>query len=429
MKQQSHASDASLRIMHTADWHLGKTLEGRSREQEQIAVLNEICQIADEEMVDIVIIAGDIYQTVNPPAFSEELFYETIQRLSNFGKRAVIAIAGNHDQPERIRAANPLADKQGIYLYGLPNEEIKPTTIQIKGTDQQVKIIRGGSGWFELILPTIEESVNIITLPYPSESRLRQMLAENTDVEIIRNAYSNFIGEWFQEKLKFLNIEKTTIAISHLFVQGGKSSESETEIQLGGAYTVEPSHLPLYADYVALGHLHRPQFVKNSSVLARYSGSPLAYSFSEANQQKSVTIVEISLNGGKSAQKEVKITEVPLTQGNSLIRESLHSIAELEVFLQETAKTAWLDLELHVPEPLARETIQRIRSMHTGLINLRVITPSLEEALKNKYLFSQNPEELFKRFYQMKNNTSPRPELIQLFLELLEKEDSPIENE
>jgi len=429
MKQQPHASDASLRIMHTADWHLGKTLEGRSREQEQIAVLNEICQIADEEMVDIVIIAGDIYQTVNPPAFSEELFYETIQRLSNFGKRAVIAIAGNHDQPERIRAANPLADKQGIYLYGLPNEEIKPTTIQIKRTDQEVKIIRGGNGWFELILPTIEESVNIITLPYPSESRLRQMLAENTDVEIIRNAYSNFIGEWFQEKLKFLNIEKATIAISHLFVQGGKSSESETEIQLGGAYTVEPSHLPFYADYVALGHLHRPQFVKNSPILARYSGSPLAYSFSEANQQKSVTIVEISLNGGKSAQKEVKITEVPLTQGNPLIRESLHSIAELETFLQETAKTAWLDLELHVPEPLARETIQRIRSMHTGLINLRVITPALEEALKNKYIFSQNPEELFKRFYQMKNKTSPRPELIQLFLELLEKEDSPIENE
>ncbi|WP_339062863.1 exonuclease subunit SbcD [Tepidibacillus marianensis] len=122
-----------MRVLHTADWHLGKTLEGRDRQQEQIKVMEEICQIADDEQIDLVLIAGDIYQTVNPPAWAEQLFYETIHRLSNFGKRAVVVISGNHDQPERIRAAHPLADKQGVYLLGLPTDQVQPTFLKARG--------------------------------------------------------------------------------------------------------------------------------------------------------------------------------------------------------------------------------------------------------------------------------------------------------
>ena len=112
----------TLRVLHTADWHLGRTLEGRGRLDEQAAVLEEICELAEAEAADLVLIAGDVYDSVNPPAAAEELFYGTLERLSAAGRRAVVAIAGNHDSPDRLCAARSLAGRHGIALVGLPGE-------------------------------------------------------------------------------------------------------------------------------------------------------------------------------------------------------------------------------------------------------------------------------------------------------------------
>ena len=115
-----------MKILHTADWHLGKRLDGFSRFDEQVAVLNEIITIANEKNVDLILIAGDLFDAFNPPVEAVELFYKTLKNLSNNGKRPVVAIAGNHDSPDRINAPNPLAKECGIILIGHPNELIKP---------------------------------------------------------------------------------------------------------------------------------------------------------------------------------------------------------------------------------------------------------------------------------------------------------------
>src|SRR5579872_1513255 len=107
-----------MKILHTADWHLGKRLENFSRFEEQVEVLDEICQIADNESADVVIIAGDLFDTFNPTSEAVDLFYKTLKRLANDGKRAVVAIAGNHDSPERIEAPDPLARECGIVFAG-----------------------------------------------------------------------------------------------------------------------------------------------------------------------------------------------------------------------------------------------------------------------------------------------------------------------
>src|SRR5689334_21764985 len=109
-----------MKILHTADWHLGRRLEGRSRHDEQSRVLDEICDIAAEEDVDAVLIAGDIFDSYNPPAESESLFYSTMTRLSDGGRCAVIVIAGNHDSPDRLIASNPYARVLGISTLGYP---------------------------------------------------------------------------------------------------------------------------------------------------------------------------------------------------------------------------------------------------------------------------------------------------------------------
>ncbi len=110
-----------MKILHTADWHLGKKLYDFSRIEEQRAVLEEICQIADSQNADVIVIAGDLYDTFNPPTEATELFYQTLNKLAKNGTRPVIAIAGNHDSADRIEAPDPLAKACGIFFSGFPN--------------------------------------------------------------------------------------------------------------------------------------------------------------------------------------------------------------------------------------------------------------------------------------------------------------------
>ncbi|MFV9509679.1 exonuclease SbcCD subunit D [Tepidibacillus sp. LV47] len=405
-----------MRVLHTADWHLGKTLEGRDRQQEQIEVMEEICQIAEDEKIDLVLIAGDIYQSVNPPAWAEQLFYETIHRLSDFGRRGVVVISGNHDHPERIRAAHPLADKQGIYLFGLPTDQVQPTLI--KGNVSQIRVIQSGIGWFELYHPLTDENAMIFTLPYPSEARLKQLLSDQVDLREIRSSYSAFIQNWFLSQKSIHQSHLISIAMSHIFVQGGSTTDSEVEIQVGGAYTVEANHLPDYVQYMALGHLHRAQNIKGAPTFTRYAGSPLAYSFSEANHKKSVTILELK------PRELVQFKEIFLTSGKPLIQKAIRGgIDELEHWIHDEANIPlWIDLTLHVEHPLSIEEIQRIRKMHEGLIHIKVITPEIKEAINTFEKQTKEPKELFIRFYQQKMGASPRKEVIDLFLELFHQE-------
>lgn len=401
-----------MRILHTADWHLGKTLEGRDRSEEQQRVMEEICDIADEEAIDLVLIAGDVYQTVNPPAWAENLFYETIHRLSRFGKRAVVVISGNHDNPERLRAANPLADRQGIYLIGLPKDDLRPTPSPQK---ERVHAVKAAVGMLELAIPGCDHTAVLSLLPYPSESRLQELLSASPELSDIRDAYSERIGQWFAAQSSYFRTETINLAMSHLFVQGGVESDSERPIQLGGAYAVEPDKLPHAAQYIALGHLHRPQAVKHCRTMARYAGSPLAYSFSEAGQEKSVVIVE-----GEPGVP-VNARTVPLTTGRPLTRwVAKAGLKQVEQWCAERKdENAWIDLEVHLPHVLTHEEIQRIRKMHRGFVHIRPIFPEIEQVAQVLAQQSKRPEDLFRRYYYERTDSEPREEVVQLFLQLM----------
>ena len=134
-----------MRILQTSDWHLGKRLEEFSRFEEQQAVLNEICEIADKEQADAIIIAGDLFDTFNPAVEAVNLFYRTLKRLSDNGKRAVVCIAGNHDSPERIEAPDPLARECGIIFSGLPETEVAGFSLETG-----LKVMRSDKGFIEL---------------------------------------------------------------------------------------------------------------------------------------------------------------------------------------------------------------------------------------------------------------------------------------
>lgn len=166
-----------MRILHTSDWHLGKSLEQISRIEEQKDFINNLCQIVEDEKIDLILIAGDIYDTYNPSAAAEELFYEAIDRLNDKGKRAIVVIAGNHDNPDRLCASSPLAYKNGIILLGYPGSDASTYKINSKN----IKIEAAGAGWLELNLANCEHNTIILTLPYPSESRLEELISKQAE--------------------------------------------------------------------------------------------------------------------------------------------------------------------------------------------------------------------------------------------------------
>ncbi len=167
-----------MKILHTADWHLGKKLDRFSRLEEQTEVLEEIIQIADSQNIDIVVIAGDLFDTFNPPTEAVDLFYKTLKRLSKNGKRPVVAISGNHDSPNFIDAPNPLARECGIILIGQPNAIMPLSELQ------DFSVTKSEEGFIEIQLKKEDFPIRIFHTAYANEVRLKTYFGENKEDEL-----------------------------------------------------------------------------------------------------------------------------------------------------------------------------------------------------------------------------------------------------
>lgn len=396
-----------MRILHTSDWHLGRNLEGRSRLPEQEQFIAELTDIVVKEDIQLVLVAGDVFDTYNPPADAENLFYDALERLSDGGKRAVVVIAGNHDSPDRLHAANPLALKNGISLFGFPSEQLAigtaPGGIQRTNT---------GPGWLELTLPGTAEKAVIYVLPYPSESRLNEVFTEKLDDVSQQVAYSERVGRLFLEADQVFRPDTVNIAVAHLFTRGGLESESER--QLGGALAVSPQMMPKQAQYVALGHLHRPQQVNHTPQTCRYSGSPLPFSFSEADHQKEVVVVDVI--PGEPA----RVHSINLSCGKALKRWRANNIGEARLWLAEPKNLeSWVELEIMADQPLEGSELAELRKIHSGIITIRPIFPELEKDDSAIGRLSELPlVERFKLFFERERGVAPPEDLVDFFLEM-----------
>lgn len=308
-----------------------------------------------------------------------------------------MVIAGNHDQPERVASVTPLVNRQGITLVGMPTSEA--VTIYAKRTG---------------------ETAHIAALPYPSEARLNELLTTDGDENVLRQAYSHRVGMLMQRLAASFRPDTVNLAMSHIYVLGGLESDSERPIQIGGAYTVDPSSLSTGAQYTALGHLHRAQAVKGDGVI-RYSGSPLAYSFSEAGQSKSVTMVDLAPGGA------AQVEEVLLTSGRPLVRwQARGGLAEVYRWLDEGRDPqAFIDMEVWLDEAMSLKEIQQLRKSHEGIIHIRPVYPEMAAAGLLEQRSELPVHELFRKFYQRQTGgAQPEDSLVQLFLGLVD-EDEP----
>lgn len=240
-----------MRILHTGDWHLGKRLDDFSRLEEQQVVMNEICEIAEREQVEMVVVSGDLFDTFNPPVEAVDLFYKTLKRLTNGGCRPVIAIAGNHDSPDRIEAPDPLARECGIIFAGYPN-----TLLPMFELETGVKVTRVEEGFIELKIPGKDYKIRVLLTPYANEFRLKQFLnVEDSDSEL-RKVLQN---HWQNLADKYCDNNGVNILVSHLFMikKGGSVPEEPEDekpiLHVGGAQAIFTENIPVEIQYTALG--------------------------------------------------------------------------------------------------------------------------------------------------------------------------------
>ncbi|MCI5629457.1 MAG: exonuclease SbcCD subunit D [Clostridiales bacterium] len=396
-----------MKFIHTSDWHIGKNLEGHSRLEEQEKFCDDFVKIVEENNIDMVIIAGDVYDTSNPPAGAETLFYKTICRLADDGNRCVLVIAGNHDNPERLSAVSPLAKEQGIIILGYPLSST--TESKYKGFE----ITEAGRGYLKLKIGG--EKATIITLPYPSEKRLNDAIRNVDDENELQKNYSNKVGDIFRKLEENFEEDSINIAVSHLFVSGGDPSDSERQIQLGGSLVVDKHDLPQKAQYTALGHLHKPQ--KASERLnVYYSGSPLQYSVKERIYAKGANIVEIHANETPVVEQvyfnNYKPIEVFKCDG---IEEAL------KVCEENKDRDIWSYFEIKTDEVISQENIKKMKEYLKDIIEIKpIITSHYEE--ENIDLKEKSMAQLFNDFYKFKEKCEPRGELMDLFLNIVSEE-------
>ncbi len=402
-----------MRILHTADWHLGKYLNGYPRHNEQVLVMDEICEIADRENVNAIVIAGDLFDTYNPPIESTELFYKTLKKLTANGKRAVIAIAGNHDSPDRIEAPDPLARECGIIFAGYPNSLVNTFSL-----DTGLKVLNSDIGFLNISLPGVSYNLRLILTPYANEYRLKTFLGHQNPETELHNVLEN---TWQNIANKYCDNNGVNILVTHLLLvnKGGQIPDEPDDekpiLHIGGAQAIFTNIIPKQIQYTALGHLHRKQNIDGGLAPAIYPGSPLAYSFSESNQKKYVIIADIEPG------KQAKISEIELTSCKKLLQYRAQSVSQAIDWLLQNPNSL-IELTMATQTYLTAEQRKQLIAANNGIVS---IIPDIENIelingiQKTNIDLAQSIDKLFAEYFKYTKNQDINDNLMSLFKEVM----------
>lgn len=403
-----------MKILHTSDWHLGKRLDNFPRFEEQQAVMNEICEIADRENVDVVLVAGDLFDTFNPPTEAVDLLYKTLKKLTNNGNRPVIAIAGNHDSPDRIEAPDPLARACGIIFSGYPG-----TVVPAFELESGLKILQSEAGFIEIGLPGNSIPLRVLLTPYANALRFKTFLGEENSEAEMRNLLQQ---KWGQLAAKHCDETGVNLLVSHLFVveEGGEIPEEPEDekpvLHVGGVQAVYTGNIPANIQFTALGHLHR---MHSPGQNAWYCGSPLSYSFAEAGQKKYLLLAEIEPG------QQAKISQIELTSGKKLLRYRADGVdAAMELLLQN--QNCLVELTLATDNFLTAAERKQLNATHDGIVALipEVRNPGTSETFNRKNIDpGKSMDALFREYFQFAKRQEPNDEIMELFVELLAQEE------
>lgn len=366
-----------MKILHTSDWHLGAMCGERSLLEDQKHFIDEICDIATSKSVDAVIISGDVYDRSVASADAIKLYDYAMTRLCKELGIKVIVIAGNHDSSERLSSCRDLLSSAGLYITGSLERNL--SKVSFADTD-------------------------IYMIPWITEEKVKSVFPENkNEINTLEDAYyvvTNNIR-------KTINKEKKNIALSHAFITDSETSTSDRAAEIGFATQVSANVFEGF-DYVALGHIHKPQTVSEN---VRYCGTPMPYSFGkEETQEKSVTII----NTDDMSEEIVPLT---LLHVRKTISGTLNDLLELDC--DEETRNGYLRLQV-TDQYVGIETLSELRRVYPNLLEVSgktfdgddtSVTLTIEELEK----LENNPIEVFKHFCKEETDMEADDSLIELF--------------
>lgn len=373
-----------MKFIHLSDLHLGKRVNEFSMLEDQEYILTKIINIIDDQKPDGVIIAGDVYDKSVPSAEAVELFDDFLVKLSNRNLK-VFVISGNHDSAERIAFGGRLMDKSGIYMSPVYDGKIEPITVSDNFGD-----------------------VNIYMLPFVKPANVRRFYPES-EISSYTDAIKTIIDDMSIDE------SKRNILITHQFVTGASRTESE-DISVGGTDNVDASVFEKF-DYVALGHIHRSQ--KCTSDYIRYSGTPLKYSFSEANDKKEVIILDIKGKG------TIELSFVPLVPKRDMVEiKGKYEELTLKSFYENTRYSEdYMHITLTDEDDIP-DVLTKLRVIYKNIMKLDYDNQRTRHSVEINgadNVERKSPFDHFGEFYEMQNGQALSEEQSEFMTEIIEQ--------
>ena len=384
-----------MRILHTADWHIGQRLHERSRLEEHEQFLNWLLDTIKEYKVELLLVAGDIFDTSLPSADATKLYYRFLYRLFNETDAYTVITAGNHDSSEHLEA---------------PREFLKMGRIHVVGiVDDLAECV--------FPIPPDNPQVTVAAVPYLTESDLRHLSYE-TEAE--RNErYREWLKTLYADCVSGMSEELPKILMGHLFVHGGTITDSERNIQIGGVTAIRTSDFPDGVDYIALGHLHRPQKISGTDYPIRYSGSPIPMRFNETDYRKKVYLLEMSHDGTLVRDEGIK---VPIFKDLCTVEGDEESVVWEASTQTWEGKYIQVKLKLDTPKSGIGDKIRQVFSEHGGeVLSVELQLPEVKRVRVVHDEVFKRPEEIFELFHKENfQGKVPDENLAQTFRELIQ---------
>ncbi len=374
-----------MRFIHTSDWHLGRVLHGARLIEDQAFVLEQLVALVKDAEVDALLVSGDIYDRSVPPVEAVELLDDVLNRIVRGLDVPVFMISGNHDSPERLSFASDFLREQGLHVFGTLS-------------DIRVVQLRDRHG-----------PIEVVGIPYADPAQVRDA-GLGDDVRDHDAAMEALVRECSLRR-------KATrvVVLAHAFISGGKESESERRLSVGGTGEVGGVRFKGFT-YVALGHLHRPQAVGGLGL--SYSGSILKYSFSEADDRKGVRVVDIGSGG------EPKVEFVELAPRHDVRCMSGRFNQLLETKDDPESREAYLEITLTDRGPIL-DAMERLRKVYPNVLNIRRPAIELDEGRAVETVDPRKVDrtELFATFFEQVTGKKPTKKEMKAFSSILSEVD------
>lgn len=379
----------SMKFIHTADWHLGKLVHGVYMTNDQREVLNQFIKVVEEEKPDAIVIAGDLYDRSVPPTEAVELLDEVLFKLNVELGTPIVAISGNHDSAERLSFGSSWYRNSKFYLTGKLSGDFRP--VHING-------------------------VNFYLIPYAEPGIVRQILGDDTihtHQEAMRAIIDNIE--------KSMNHREPNIFVGHAFVLGGQTTDSERTLSVGGSGCVGAELFAPFS-YTALGHLHSPDAIRHNTV--KYSGSLLKYSFSEAKQNKSISIIEMKENGEFEHRYRSLTPKYDMREAEGYLEELLDPMVYEQQKCDDYLKITLLD------EGALIDPINKLRQVYPNVLHLERKISLTDMKKKTSFTVEKDERkselELFELFFKEMTTadfTKEKRDVMAAVIEKVQKEE------